>query len=61
MTKSKEARLLISKSGGKRGGATMFRVSIPADWAHEMGLDEENREIEMHFDGETISIKKKQA
>lgn len=37
-----------------------YKVSLPSAWINELGIDKDNREVELRFDGQTISINKKQ-
>src|SRR5690606_36550709 len=34
----RRARLSVGKSGGKRGGSSTFRATLPTSWIREMGL-----------------------
>ena len=34
--------------------------SSDLSWINELGIDKDNREVELHFDGQNISINKKQ-
>ncbi|WP_343101920.1 AbrB/MazE/SpoVT family DNA-binding domain-containing protein [Romboutsia sp. MSSM.1001216sp_RTP31141st1_G3_RTP31141_220114] len=45
----------FNKSG--RGSLTT-RVTLPIAWIKEMGIDEENRKIEVVFENNEIRIKK---
>ena len=52
--------LIISNSGGTASKfSKTYKVSLPTKWIEEMGLDGNNREVELSFDGEKISISKK--
>ena len=55
--KIRRAILSVGKSGGKRGGSSTFRVTLPTTWVRQMGLSEEVRNIKLFFDGEQIIIK----
>lgn len=56
----KTAKVIFNKSGGTAGsGGITNRVTIPTTWAREMGITEEDREVILKFDGETIIIRKK--
>lgn len=50
-------KIMVSLAGGTavRGSKT-YKLSIPSLWIKEMGLDENHRNIEMRFDGNTIYI-----
>lgn len=52
--------LMISTSGGTAGGsANNYKISLPSTWVKELGLDAENRQLELCFDGTSITITKK--
>lgn len=56
----KTAKVIFNKSGGTAGsGGITNRVTIPTTWSREMGITEEDREVILKFDGETIIIRKK--
>lgn len=44
------ATLVVGKSGGARGGSSTFRATLPTKWVREMGLGEDERDIELVFD-----------
>lgn len=52
----KKAKALLNQSGGKRGGSTMTRVTIPALWARELHINERHRDLTLEFDGNKIII-----
>lgn len=55
----KRARVIFNKSGGTAGkGGITNRITIPTTWVKEMGITEEQREVNISFDGEKIIIKK---
>ena len=56
-TRSRKARMIVNVSGGKRGGSSTFRATLPTTWVRQMGLGEEARNIKLFFDGEQIVIK----
>ena len=49
----RKAKMIVNKSGG---GNSTFRATLPNKWIREMGLNEENRELLLEFDGEKITI-----
>lgn len=56
---TRAAKMLVTKSGGTAGGeAVSYRASIPTKWAKSLGIDKDNREIILEFDGETITLRK---
>ena len=48
---------LLANKGGS-GGYT-YRATLPVDWIRAMGLNEENRELVLAFNGKEIIIKNK--
>lgn len=57
MLETRKAKMIVNRSGGKRGGSSTFRATLPASWVREMGLSEDQRNLKLEFDGETIIIK----
>lgn len=56
----KRARVIFNKSGGTAGkGGITNRITIPTTWVKEMGITEEQREVNISFDGEKIIIEKR--
>ena len=56
---TRQAKIQIGNSGGTAGKNAMnCRVSLPTKWIKEMGINEENRNITISFDGEKIVIEK---
>lgn len=51
----RKLNISFSKSGS---GSYTPRISLPATWIKEMGIDVENREVLVSFDNEEITIKK---
>lgn len=57
---TRTGNLIISTSGGTAGGsANNYKISLPSTWVKELGLDAENRQIELCFDGTSITITRK--
>ena len=57
----RNAKLIVNTSGGTASeSAKTFRVTLPNNWIEKMNLGADNRDIELRFDGETISVIKKQ-
>ncbi len=57
MIKVRKAKMIVNRSGGKRGGSSTFRATLPASWVRKMGLSEDARNLKLEFDGKTITIK----
>lgn len=49
-----KAKVMLVKSGN---GSENYRLRIPTPWIRELGLDQDF-EVTMNFDGDTISISK---
>ena len=57
---TRTGNLIISTSGGTAGGiANNYKISLPSTWVKELGLGAENRQMELNFDGTSITITKK--
>lgn len=55
----KTAKVIFNRSGGTAGsGGITNRITIPTTWVKEMGITEEQREVNISFDGEKIIIEK---
>ena len=53
------ARINSSTAGGTAGtGAKTHKVTLPSRWLQAMGITDENREVELAFDGHQIIITK---
>ena len=58
---TRNAKLIINKSGGTASEKSKtYRVTIPNSWVEQLGISEENREIELSFDGAEITVRRKQ-
>lgn len=56
---SRNVKILINSAGGNASkNAKTYRVSLPAKWMHELGIDQENRNVVLMFDGQQIVIEK---
>ncbi len=55
----KVAKALFSTSGGARGGAVNIRVAIPAEWASDMNINKEEKELVLFKTDNEIIISKK--
>lgn len=54
--------VMIQSPGGTAGkDSRTYKVSLPSSWIGEMGITEDDRQIELCFDGTTISISKRQS
>ena len=58
---TRNAKLIVNKSGGTASEKSKtYRVTIPNSWVEQLGISEENREIELSFDGAEITVRRKQ-
>ena len=58
---TRSAKLIVNKSGGTASEKSKtYRVTIPNSWVEQLGISEENREIELSFDGTEITLRRKQ-
>ena len=53
MSEKRKAKLIINKSGS---GSLTTRATLPISWIKEMGLNENERDLILEFDGEKIII-----
>ena len=53
----RQGRIIIHASGGTAAkGANTYKLTLPSAWVKEMGINESSREVELSFDGSTITI-----
>ena len=58
---TRNAKLIINKSGGTASEKSKtYRVTIPNSWIEQLGISEDNREIELSFNGSEITVRRKQ-
>ncbi len=54
------ANIMIHAAGGTAAkGSNNYKISLPSSWIKELGITENNRQVELSFDGTTICISKK--
>lgn len=53
----RKARIIFNKTGA---GNITPRITLPAVWVKQLGLDIDNREVKITFDNEKIIISKHQ-
>lgn len=52
--------IIIQTPGGTAAkGSKTYKVSLPSSWIKELGIDAEDRQVELSFDGKTITISKR--
>lgn len=55
MMDKRQLNISFNKSGS---GSITPKISLPSTWIREMGLDKENRKVEVIFENDEIKIKK---
>lgn len=54
---TRKSRLIVGNAGGTASKkAKTYKASLPTAWINELGLNEDNRDIEISFDDEKITI-----
>lgn len=54
---TRKSRLIVGNAGGTASKkAKTYKASLPTAWINELGLNEDNRDIEISFDDEKIII-----
>lgn len=52
--------MIIQTPGGTAAkGSNTYKVSLPSAWIKELGITAEDRQVELSFDGKTITIAKR--
>ena len=52
--------IIIQTPGGTAAkGSKTYKVSLPSSWIKELGIDAEDRQVELSFDGKSITISKR--
>lgn len=53
----RKAKIIIGTAGGTaHKGSKTYKVSLPSAWMNELDLNEDNRDVELVFDGEKILV-----
>ena len=56
----RNCKVYVRKGTGTAGkGAKQYSISLPSKWMNVLKISEDNRDVELSFDGNTISIKKR--
>ena len=56
----RQGKIIIHSSGGTAAkGANTYKLTLPSVWVKEMGISEFDREVELSFDGNAITIAKR--
>lgn len=55
----RKARIIIGKAGGNAGANSLsYKISLPSTWIKSLGIDRENRDVFIEFNGKKITISK---
>ena len=55
------ANIIVQEPGGPAAkNARTYKISLPSTWIKELGISDTNREVELCFDGTSITISNKQ-
>lgn len=50
-------KISITSAGGTASaGSKTYKLSLPSSWLYQMNVNEDNRELELTFDGQSITI-----
>lgn len=56
---SRKAKIIFTRPGGTAGkNSQSSRITLPITWVREMGITEDDREVQVCFDGKSITIKR---
>lgn len=59
MKEKRKVKIIFTKPGGTASsGSVSSRLTLPNTWIRKMGIDMDNREVIISFDGKKISIEK---
>lgn len=57
---SRLGNIIISSAGGTAGaGSKTYKLSLPSAWVKELGINDDDRQVKLSFDGEKIVISRK--
>ena len=57
---SRMANMIFNKAGGNAGADSKgCKLSLPSSWVKQMGINELDREVQIDFDGERITVSKR--
>ena len=55
----RKAKIIINSAGGNSSdNSKNYKISLPTAWINALGIDENNRDVEISFDGNRIIIDK---
>ena len=54
---NRTAKIIVNTPGGTASkGSTTYKISLPTSWIEQLGIDSADRNVELAFDGEKITI-----
>ena len=57
---TRTGNIIIGSSGGTAGGtANNYKIALPSFWVRQMGISLDSQQVELSFDGTTITIARK--
>lgn len=57
---SRLVNIIIGSAGGTAGaGSKTYKLSLPSAWINELGINEDDRQVKLSFDGQKIVISRK--
>lgn len=54
----RNVKLIVGNNGS---GFAQYKISLPNKWIHSLGLNKDNKDVVMSFDGEKIVIERVKA
>ena len=56
---TRTANIIVNAPGGTASkGSKTYKISLPTSWIEQLGIDSADRNVELTFDGEKITITK---
>ena len=56
---TRTAKIIVNVPGGTASkGSKTYKISLPTSWIEQLGIDSTDRNVELAFDGEKITIQK---
>lgn len=56
---TRTAKIIVNAPGGTASkGSKTYKISLPTSWIEQLGIDSADRNVELAFDGEKITITK---
>lgn len=59
MSDERIVNMIIGKAGGNAGSKSLnYKISIPTNWAKQLNIKSDDKNLKLSFDGKIISIEK---